>query len=293
MNNENLVFGISTSLSGTDCYLDRLDELKSSGISEIEICLREDISETELLFDDAVEKINYSNLKVRSIHLPFGESVDPSELNESERLKNLEKIKRFIMLTKDCKASAYVIHASYEPIEENNIRLKRLESCIRSLTYLTELLGKYNIQLAVENLPRTCLGNSISEMADIIKSVPSLGVCFDFNHFTLPHPKYALLPLQRTLAPLRKKLNPVIGTPEAFAKKFCQQICAVHISDYDGINECHWIPGQGIVDFKAIHNILIKGGFNAPFMFEPNEICRRKRTTGKLLVDGYKKAISR
>lgn len=85
--------------------------------------------------------------------------------------------------------------------------------------------------------------------------------------------------------------NPVSDTSVKFAEKFCEKICTVHISDYDGIDERHWIPGQGIIDFKTIHNILAENGFNAPLMFEPMEICRRKRTTGRLLTDGYKAAI--
>lgn len=291
MDSKDLIFGISTSLCGVDCYLDRLSELKNDGITQIEICLREDIKETEKLFDDAVEKINYAGLKVRSIHLPFGNSVDPSAENETDRLKNLKKINEFINLTKSCGARVFVIHGSYEPVALDETRKNRIDACVSSMRSLCKTLNGFGIKLAVENLPRTCIGNSISEIAYITDRLPDLGVCFDTNHMTMPKPDLRFVPLQRTFSRLRNKLNPVVDTPESFAEKFAGKICALHISDYDGINERHWLPGQGIVNFKSIHQTLLRNGFDAPFMFEPNEKCRSKKTTGKLLIDGYSNSI--
>ena len=87
-------YGLSTSLSGRDCYLDRLAELRQDGIAYVELCLREE--------DDgercrrAAEKVRAAGLSVFSIHLPFGETVNPAEPDEGLRAENVGKIRNLI-----------------------------------------------------------------------------------------------------------------------------------------------------------------------------------------------------
>lgn len=115
----------------------------------------------------------------------------------------------------------------------------------------------------------------------------------DTNHFTSPHPDVRFRPLQRLFPSLRAKWNSEAEGGVSYAQRFAEQIVTVHISDYDGIDECHWLPGQGIVDFKGIHTALAGAGFDAPIVFEPNERCRGIRTTGARLIGGYEKRQSR
>lgn len=284
-------YGISTTLTGTDCYLDRLDELKNDGITHVEICLRENYDEADALFGKAVEQIKASGLKIWSVHLPFGDTVNPAEPEEEKRIKNIEKIKKFIFLTEGCGAKIFVIHGSYEPVVQDAQRMRVLDAAVVSLAELNGLMNEKKLKLAVENLPRTCIGNNIDEMDYIAEKIPDLSFCFDTNHFTPAKPNENFKPIQRLIPSLREKMNPVNSDPVAFAHKFANRIITVHISDYDGINECHWIPGQGIIAFQSIHNTLIFAGFDAPIMFEPNEKCKGVKTTGKRLIEGYEKTL--
>ena len=38
--------------------------------------------------------------------------------------------------------------------------------------------------MCIENLPRTCLGNTPEELLKLIHDIPGVKVCFDTNHYT-------------------------------------------------------------------------------------------------------------
>jgi len=101
--------------------------------------------------------------------------------------------------------------------------------------------------LAVECLPRTCLGNTADELLIIVNEVGSgIGICFDSNHL------------------LKEK-------PEEFVAKTGKKIVTVHISDYDGLDEKHWLPGTGVINWTKVVNELVKGGYDGPFMYETSK----------------------
>lgn len=229
-------------------------------------------------------------MEVWSIHLPYGDSVSPAAMTETKRQENVENIKRFIELTETADAKMYVIHASFEPIADAD-RQTMLNSAIKSLGELNAYTSQKGISLALENLPRTCIANSIEEVKTITDAIPDLKLCFDTNHFTTPNPNYILRPLQRVFSSMREKMNPVVGTPAEYAKRFADKIITVHMSDYDMIDECHWLPGQGLIDFQSIHGSIVDAGFSAPITFEPNETCRGVKTTGQRLITSYEEAI--
>ena len=37
-----------------------------------------------------------------------------------------------------------------------------------------------------------------------------------------------------------------------FLTRLAPRLRSLHLSDYDGIDECHWYPGLGILDWPAI-----------------------------------------
>lgn len=282
-------YGLSTSLSGRDCYLDRLAELKRDGISCVELCLREE--------DDgegcrrAAEEVRAAGLSVFSIHLPFGETVNPAEPDERRRAENIGRICNLIDSTAELGAQIYVIHGSAEPVDET-WRERALEAAAHSLGKLTSHMAPLGLTLALENLPRSCIGRTSAEIGFLLDRVPSLRLCFDTNHFTPLRPDVRFRPLQRKFPLLRRRMNPdSVEDGVEYARRFSEQIVTVHLSDYDGINECHWHPGQGMVDFKGIQEALLQAGFASPLIFEPNERCRGVKTTGKRLIEGYERAL--
>ena len=83
----------------------------------------------------------------------------------------------------------------------------------------------------MEILPRSCIGRCPEEIEAAIAGYPAenVGVCFDVNH--------------------------LCGSPERvpeYIARLAPRLKSLHLSDYDGIDECHWYPGLGVLDWPAI-----------------------------------------
>ena len=85
---------------------------------------------------------------------------------------------------------------------------------------------------------------SVEEIEELLSAHPSLRVCFDTNH--------------------------LLGgrCPLEFVREIGDKIVSLHVSDYDGIDEKHWLPGEGIVDWAAIMDALDEVGYDGPFLYE-------------------------
>ena len=94
-----LAYGLSTSLGGADCWLGKLEEIKSAGITGLELCLNEDYESQRALLPAALDTIREHSMEIFSVHLPFGETVDIACPNEEIRQKAQEKVLRFVKLT--------------------------------------------------------------------------------------------------------------------------------------------------------------------------------------------------
>lgn len=98
----------------------------------------------------------------------------------------------------------------------------------------TELAEQSRLRLAVEPRPMDLLGNtdSLLRLMDAISS-ESLGGVVDFSHIRIAR-----------------------EIPALSMKKLGRKIFSVHLSDYDGITDSHWPPGQGITEWKPIFQAL-------------------------------------
>ena len=67
-------------------------------------------------------------------------------------------------------AECLVLHPSSEPITDS-IRAQRITNASRSIAYLKKYADQIGAQLCIENLPRTCLGNTPEELLEIIKDL--------------------------------------------------------------------------------------------------------------------------
>jgi len=166
-----------------------------------------------------------------------------------------------ISLCEYIKPEKLVIHASFEPVPENE-RAQRFEACKESLAVLVKTAAVYNARLTVECLPRTCLGNTSSEILDLINAIDGLEVCCDVNHL-----------LQET--------------PQEFIKRVGSPITTLHISDYDGVDERHWLPGQGIINWNNVLDSLVNIEYQGPFMFESAGTAREKIEVWNKLKTDY------
>ena len=140
----------------------------------------------------------------------------------------------------------FVLHPSGEPIKEE--RDVRMETAKKSLARLAEIASANGAVIAVENLPRTCLGKNSAEIAELLSAHEALRACFDTNH--------------------------LLAEPTAdFARNIKHRIITTHISDYDFVNERHWLPGEGKINWQELLSVLDEIGYGGPWMYELSLAC--------------------
>lgn len=136
----------------------------------------------------------------------------------------------------------FIIHPSGEPIAEAD-REARLATAQESLAVLARVAAENGAVMAVENLPRTCLGRDSGDILRLLAADSRLRVCFDTNHL------------------LRE-------THADFVKAVGKKIVTTHVSDYDFIDEKHWLPGEGRVDWPALATLLQNAGYGGVWLYE-------------------------
>ena len=214
---------------------------KSAGIGGMEISMGK--KQIDLLDFAEVKKLaDQYGIELWSLHLPFWpfEEIDISVPSLAD-----STVKYFCSLID--KASSIgikiaVIHPSGEPIAESD-RPMRLACAKKSLAKLADYADTKGITIAVEDLPRTCLGRNSSDILELISAHNSLRVCFDTNHL----------------------LNESIHD---FIMKVGSRIITTHISDYDAINERHWLPGEGVIDWHALRTDLASVRYDGYWLYE-------------------------
>ena len=121
------------------------------------------------------------------------------------------------------------IHASNEPpLSEHPQRIGQVCKTIEEMLPAARELG---FVINVEFLPRTCVGNCAEELREIVShfDAKQVGICLDVNHIMN---RYQELP--------------------AMIYLLAPRIRSFHINDYDGIDETHWLPGQGIHNWPEL-----------------------------------------
>ncbi|MDR9853603.1 sugar phosphate isomerase/epimerase family protein [Paenibacillus sp. VCA1] len=249
-----------------------LEQIKEAGFACIELNLDNYKAPSDTVtidnfarYDRAVQTAKDLGLEIWSVHLPFGSLWDISDLDDAVREPALEGNIEIMDWAKGWGAEVLVIHPSFEPIPDGE-RAERLARASESIRLLTGEAVKQGLRLAVEDLPRTCLGNNAAEIAAMIKEAPEAAVCCDTNHL-------------------------LTETPEDFIRSIGSRIRTLHVSDYDGVDERHWIPGRGIVRWGEVMRALVDNGYNGPFMFEADyENPREVVASFRAILDAYSEA---
>ena len=223
-----------------------LSALAEAGIYELELSAARSVS----FFDYPTQARAYSALAkkhgitISSIHLPFAD-CSPATQDPDFREDVIKMQSILLRSAADAGVSIAVIHPSREPYKEEE-RAFRMQIAIETIGCLTDIAKSCDITLALENLPRTCLCRSSHEMRRFLDEIPDLRVCFDTNH-TL---------MEDNLDYLR-----AVG----------DRLVTLHVSDYDRIDEKHWLPMEGVNDWGAILSTLEALNYQGRFLYETKE----------------------
>ena len=202
-----------------------------------------------------------SGVKVLSYHLPFAEPdvLDLSSESTETRRRTVALFCKLIKRGAEAGIRRFIVHPSGEPVTTDPIRrAHRIAIAKDTLASLAEVAALHGAVIAVENLPRTCLGSTVSEMEALVSGSEKLSVCFDTNHL-------------------------LTDSEELFIERLGHRIRALHISDYDRINERHWMPGEGDINWHGLYRRLLSTGFDGVWLYEvlprPKTILRERELT--------------
>lgn len=210
-----------------------------------------------------------AGLRCWSYHIPFGGAWDLSSPDADRRARAQEYALRAVDLGASLGAKVLVVHGGAEPVPERT-RAQHLAAARKSLQPLAERCAILGRRLALEFLPRTCPGNSVFELDYLLSDMDRqvVGVCLDLNHANLGQD------LVTNIAALSGR------------------IVTVHMSDNDGEDERHWLPGQGIIDWQEAVSALRRAGYTGPFMYESGKDREGGIVTAQRLRQNYDDIIA-
>ena len=200
----------------------------------------------DAMFDQAVHTcamLREAGVNVSSAHLPFGCPWEPSDPDGARREDALRRFKGLLDWIGAQGIPMAVLHGSFEPIPPRD-RQARLRIAIESIAELGDYAKARGIALAIENLPRTCLGNTAGEILALAEG--AAGICFDVNHL-------------------------LIESHAEFLAAAGPHVITAHLSDYDFIDERHWFPGAGKIDWPALLRGMDAAGCAGCCIFELGE----------------------
>lgn len=227
----------------------RMRDLEANGIRYMELTASE-ITDFEDYKEKSVEIFRTARahgVTIRSVHLPFAPFayMDPASTDPLMRERFVTAASEIISISAERGAALLVVHPSAEPYE-NAQRMANFAHSVESMGALSKVAAREGVKLAVENLPRTCICRDAAELQKMRDVLPDVFFCFDSNH-SLIDPNTDII---RTMG---------------------DRIIALHISDYDFINERHLFPGDGKNDWTAIIKTLQNVGYVGTWNYEIRE----------------------
>ena len=232
--------GISTAAQGISEEF--FAKCEKAGITHIELSgnLRDYTAEDLKNVADMAKK---HNLTLWSLHLPFYpfDEIDLSWPEYSEH--TLEVHAGFLKLGTDIGIKNFIVHSSapFEDISETPVRM---ECAKESLKKLAEMADEYGAVIAVETLCANTLPKHSTAMKELLSGSEKLRICLDTNHLLAGE-----------------------DFPE-FLENLGEKLITLHVSDYDYVNERHWLPGEGKIDWQKMMQILRKLNYSGPWLYE-------------------------
>lgn len=249
---------------------DLIAGLHKAGVKSLEVAACEVCSATreeqDAYFKKMEERLDFfvkEGFYLNSFHMTFGPLFCYFNFNEPARL---EAVNRSIDICKRIAPYGFnyvVTHTNGWDIPLTADRDKGIENLRDSYR---RLVNGSPVTIAAEVLPRNCLGNTSKEMLRIIEGIDGIKVVIDLNH--------------------------IMQEPEAdcvLALK--EHLIGLHVSDRDEINERHWLPGEGIVDFMSVLAALESFGYNGYFTYEVHNMKTAQHAADA--VENYKELFKK
>jgi sugar phosphate isomerase/epimerase len=242
--------GLSTGCFYHRSILDCLSVIRESGFSAIEVCS----SPTHLDYHDpvmvrrAAERIHELGMEAYSFHAPFADNIDIAASDDTRRDAALAEVLQAAEAAAVLRVHYFVIHPGPEhPAETSgDEQLARMRNVVATLNQVARRCRELGIMCVLENkLPHLLFGNT-SDILWILDAISAteVGTCLDTGHAFL----------SGDIQPLIKKLR--------------GHLKMVHAHDNGGMQDDHFPPGDGRIDWEAMLRDLMNIEFRGALMLE-------------------------
>jgi len=237
-------FGLSLIFVSNELDQSLVNELAKAGVVTYEINARHLLQEQQQV--SAKHLFQPTGPRPSSIHALFGAEYDFSRLEPEVWQTAVDQAVNIVEIAANLNIPILVFHASAEPVLPAE-RALRMERAMEGFRIIGEKAQETGRRIAIEYLPRTCLGNTTEELLALVSRLgdETFGVCLDVNHLM---DRYAELP--------------------QIVRNLGKHLIATHISDCDAADEKHWLPGQGVLNWPGFMQALSDIKYQGPFTYE-------------------------
>ena len=227
-------------------FLRDLDEIRKQGFQCVEVSLakvggyRMNMESCIMQVEDGLKAVEDRGLRLNSIHMPFQRFIYISSYDEGVRSWAMDEFRQLISICDNYNPAHYVFHSKTGTKEEGFWELRK-PALIRSFR---EMVAATPNNICIENMISS-IPTTVEDMIEILEQVEGGKCCIDTNHFLQDKVSDAILALGKWLTTL-------------------------HVSDYDGVYEKHWMPQEGVNNWMKIIGALEEIGYNGPFVYEVN-----------------------
>lgn len=224
-------------------FAERMALVRAAGFETVGLWWEEDDLERRRLRDHMPGVVRAAGLSICNLHAPYRGCA---QLWSADAAARSEAVRRHLRWICDCqrhRIPALVMHAVEGKGTPPPGPAGR--DSFRRLTERAEALG---VILAVENTRSDAHLDYLFEAIDS----PCLGFCYDTAHAALYSKGPGLL------------------------DRWTHRLAATHLCDTNGRRDCHWLLGDGVIDFDDIAQRLRCSGYRGPLMLEC--VCPRGET---------------
>ena len=245
-----LSYGISTMLFSHDGPTTALTRIAEVGFRQVEIPWeRPNLTPADWDAADVRRLLDRLGLTARVVHSPIGDA-DCGSLDEAKRRDSVARLAECFEPAARVGAEIVVVHANSPFIEytADNWRASWVSSG-RSIGELAEKAAAAGVKIAVENLPKHDgyrPGHSMAEIRRLVADLPEhVGLCLDTGHAACGG---------------HDLLDELADAG--------QRLFHLHLHDNDGLEDRHWAPGRGVIDWPAFLAKLDEMAFSGPRILE-------------------------
>jgi sugar phosphate isomerase/epimerase/protein-tyrosine-phosphatase len=227
-----------------------------AGFSSIELNCYDDCCRFEWRSPQALRALvsaaDGEGVRIQSVHA-FGD-YPRGRFDEDLRRKYVDTTKAFCDIAAEVGAEMVVIHA-LKP--NKDVPEDWAETMEQMLSELAERVLPMPLILGIENLNWLVVPSE--DLALVRSQSPSAtGFILDTGHAQL------------------------FNACEEYLSLCGLRLCGLHLQDTDGERDRHWLPGEGIIDWKAFMAQLVETGYSGPLTIEAKGVEREEDLPGRL-----------